>query len=141
MSDRFGFQGCGCERQVFTFASDSIGHIAESDERLLPGVSLENPKAAGGEHPQWVLKSQMGGILNGSSPIVHSDFMIRIDGSKSDEQRLHTMTHRIELPLDPASPFWRKLAARSPRQIISPIERLRWHQASVSFAIPKASLT
>jgi hypothetical protein len=35
-----------------------FGHIAESDERLLPGVSLENPKAAGGEHPQWVCWSR-----------------------------------------------------------------------------------
>jgi len=34
---------------------DGFGHIAECHERLLPGVALENPKAAGGEHPLWVL--------------------------------------------------------------------------------------
>jgi hypothetical protein len=39
---------------VMTFAADRNGHIAECDDRLLLGVALENPKAAGGVHPLWV---------------------------------------------------------------------------------------
>jgi hypothetical protein len=39
-------------------AIDSNGQIAECDERLLPGVALENPKAAGGEHPLRVFSAR-----------------------------------------------------------------------------------
>lgn len=37
-----------------TFASVGFGHVAECLERLLPGVPLENPNAAGGKRLQWV---------------------------------------------------------------------------------------
>ena len=35
-----------------------LGNIAERDERLLPGVALEYPKAAAGEHPLTTLNSR-----------------------------------------------------------------------------------
>ena len=43
---------------------DGFGHIAECHERPLPGVALENPKAAGGEHPLRVLKSHTETYVN-----------------------------------------------------------------------------
>jgi hypothetical protein len=38
LNDRFGFQCCGRERQVFTLATESYGHKAECNERRLTGT-------------------------------------------------------------------------------------------------------
>jgi len=71
---------------------DRIGYDAEYHERLLPVIALESPKAAGGEHPLWVLKSADQNFprfhLTGSSRLIVA---IDLDGFDSiDNPILHS---------------------------------------------------
>jgi hypothetical protein len=85
------------ECQLWLLVDGSIGHVAERHERFLPGVAMENPKAAGGVHPLWVSKSRTLGKLRWPLVISDDDLKLQTACSKADDQYGHPSQNAGEL--------------------------------------------